>query len=111
MVKQYDYSLYYALPHILITGYVHRDIPPENILLDGHYNVRIGSFSRVYVHPSSDITGTWPYMAPEIIKLTVGRRQEPYSIAVDYWSLGWIVYELESMTHKVGWCSDGFVTD
>ncbi|KAH0581022.1 hypothetical protein H2248_012166 [Termitomyces sp. 'cryptogamus'] len=49
---------------------------------------------------SSDITGTWPYMAPEIIKLTVGRRQEPYSIAVDYWSLGWIVYELESMTHK-----------
>ncbi|KAG6889591.1 hypothetical protein C0995_016399 [Termitomyces sp. Mi166 len=91
-------------------GLIHGDIRPKNILLDGRYNIRTSGFSCVYVHQddkvrlgdllSSEIIGTWTYQAPEIVELAERRREEPYSAAVDHWSLGCIVFELESTTRK-----------
>lgn len=41
--------------------------------------------------------GTWPYVAPEVLRNAGKTKQLPYGIEADYWSLGCIVFELESV--------------
>ncbi|KAI8922666.1 hypothetical protein BC831DRAFT_474826 [Entophlyctis helioformis] len=71
---------------------VHRDIKPENVLLDkaGHayvsdFNVAIRQTPGT---PIRSMAGTEPYMAPEILN-RIG-----YFAAVDWWSLGVVLFEL-----------------
>lgn len=87
---------------------MHRDIKPENILIDFRRNVRIADFGCAFVNPDNkalhrygeycvEVCGTWPYQAPELLanerRALVDRRK--YGIAVDYWALGCIIFELE----------------
>ena len=69
----------------------HRNIEPENILLDRYNNIRLIDFGtyRQLISMDSVFTdcvgvGEWP--APEII------RRMPYTKAVDLWSLGLVLY-------------------
>jgi serine/threonine kinase 32 len=75
---------------------IHRDIKPDNILLDaaGHahitdFNVATRYSSR---RPHTSVGGTMAYMAPEIFS------RRGYSWQVDWWSLGIVAYEL--LWHK-----------
>jgi serine/threonine protein kinase len=94
---------------------LHRDIKPENILIDFQRNVRIADFGCAFLNYGkkslhrygeycAEICGTWPYQAPEILanegKALVDRRK--YGIAVDYWALGCIIFELELEGTRVG---------
>jgi serine/threonine protein kinase len=75
---------------------VYRDLKPENVLLDGDGHACITDFglSKVGLENSSGkaftFCGTPEYLAPEII------RGSGHNKAVDYWSLGALLYEMLS---------------
>lgn len=69
---------------------MHRDIKPQNILLDNQGNVKLCDFGvsgDVVNSLATTFTGTSFYMAPERIK------NEPYTISCDVWSVGLTVLE------------------
>lgn len=89
------YQLAQALSFIHSKGYAHRDIKPDNILVDLHGNIKIidmglvkrlrnadGTVSRAF-----SIVGTFDYIAPEILS------RQGYTYEVDYWSLGTVMFE------------------
>lgn len=70
---------------------IHRDIKPQNILLDSQGNVKLCDFgvSGVVVNSlATTFTGTSYYMAPERI------QGHPYSVTSDVWSLGLTLLEV-----------------
>ena len=72
-------------------GLVHRNIKPENIILDKKgYPILIGfSFcKRIKSGKTTTLIGTPHFMAPEILK------GKGYSFSCDYWSVGICIYYL-----------------
>ncbi|CAJ0955914.1 unnamed protein product [Ranitomeya imitator] len=72
---------------------VHRDIKPDNIMLDADGHIRIIDLGLAQdgVTSSNNIsgmTGTFHFMAPEVL------RKRGYGTAVDWWSLGIVVSEM-----------------
>ncbi|KAI8076858.1 kinase-like domain-containing protein, partial [Halteromyces radiatus] len=104
-----DYRCRFYVAEILLglqelhrLGILYRDLKPENILLaaDGHIVLTDFGFSRLFDEQSNDdkkntmpyhthtFCGTPEYMAPEVF------LSEEYTFAVDYWSLGIVMYEM-----------------
>ncbi|KAI9688693.1 MAG: serine/threonine protein kinase psk1 [Bathelium mastoideum] len=83
-----------ALEHLHTNvGVVYRDLKPENCLLDseGHLLLTDFGLSKVAIDDDTrcnSILGTIEYMAPEVI------QGQDYGMAVDYWSLGAIGFDL-----------------
>jgi serine/threonine protein kinase len=74
-----------ALRHIHECKIVHRDIKPDNVMIDENgypkiIDFGVADFEYDIVHGSH--FGTLSYMAPEMI------LGEPYSYSVDFYSLG-----------------------
>ncbi|KII86009.1 hypothetical protein PLICRDRAFT_114968 [Plicaturopsis crispa FD-325 SS-3] len=71
---------------------LHRDIKPDNILLDGKNTIKLGDFglSKALVQATFADTyvGTPYYMSPELIE------SKCYDSKSDIWALGCLVYEL-----------------
>ncbi len=90
---------------------MYRDLKPENLLLDADGHIKICDFGLSKEEVSDDtvksICGTPEYLAPEVI------QRKTYGKAVDWWSLGTLVYEMihglppfydvnrQSMYHKI----------
>lgn len=78
---------------------IHRDIKPDNILLDDNYNVYLSDFGLAKMlwdttDTSDDgITGSPPYMAPEQI------QGQELTAQTDIYALGIILYEVLTGTH------------
>lgn len=100
----------YAVEMSLVLDYLHkkgimyRDIKMENILLDQRGHVQLIDFGLSKWVKQGDrtgtICGTIQYMAPEILGV------EPYDHAVDWWSLGILIYALLSGEYPLNAAKD-----
>ncbi|XP_076367512.1 ribosomal protein S6 kinase-related protein-like isoform X2 [Tachypleus tridentatus] len=92
LVQFYVAELALTIDFLHNAGVIYRDLKMENILLDEKGHVQLIDFGLAkwlaYGERANTICGTIQYMAPEILKM------ESYTKAVDWWSLGIIMYAL-----------------
>lgn len=95
-VRFYVAEILLGLEYLHTKGIIYRDLKPENLLLsaDGHIIMTDFGISKEGLAMTSDRTstfcGTPEYLAPEVLK------QEKYTKAVDWWSLGTLMFEMLS---------------
>jgi serine/threonine protein kinase len=94
-----EHSKFYFAEILLGLEYLHsrqiiyRDLKPENILIDLDGHIRIADFglSKVYIDQIAttySFCGSPEYMSPEML------QQKGYSLEIDYYSLGALLYEM-----------------
>ncbi|CAG8983943.1 hypothetical protein HYALB_00006911 [Hymenoscyphus albidus] len=90
-VKFWIAELGCALRYIHSQGIIHRDVKPDNVLLDSEGHIHLADFNVASDYtPGRQLTsksGTLAYLAPEVY------GGQGYGPGADWWSLGVLFYE------------------
>lgn len=88
----YAAGVIFAFTHLHDKKVIFRDLKPENVLLNERGEVKLTDMglAKIVVGKTYTTCGTPDYFAPEVIK------SEGHNQAVDWWTLGVLIFELMS---------------
>ncbi|KAI7899902.1 serine/threonine-protein kinase pef1 [Cokeromyces recurvatus] len=93
-IKSFLYQLLRGIAYCHENRVLHRDLKPQNLLINKHHQLKIGDFglARAFGIPvntfSNEVVTLW-YRAPDVL---LGSRM--YSTSIDIWSVGCIMAEM-----------------
>ncbi|CAF3538977.1 unnamed protein product [Rotaria sp. Silwood1] len=103
MTRFYVAEIILAIDSLHELGYIHRDIKPDNILIDSTGHIRLADFGSclrmradrtvIKIADSNVSVGTPDYISPEVLS-AMNEGQDRFGCVCDWWSLGCVMWEM-----------------